>query len=56
MGGLILYVQSNQSEIIKSYFGLQGKSPLSLEDIASEFDLTREPGEEVPPKLEVQLN
>ena len=35
-------LSKRESDIIISYFGLNGKSPMSLEDIASRFGLTRE--------------
>lgn len=33
---------SREAEIVKSFFGLDGKSPLTLEEIGEQFDLTRE--------------
>lgn len=35
-------LSKREADIIKSYFGLEGNSPMSLEDIAFKFDLTRE--------------
>jgi RNA polymerase primary sigma factor len=33
---------SRESEVVSMFYGLEGKMPMSLEDIGSKFDLTRE--------------
>ncbi len=39
---ILSILSKREADIIKSYFGLNGSSPMSLEDIAEKFDLTRE--------------
>ena len=38
----ITTLSERESDVIKLYFGLDGKHPLTLEEIGEEFDLTRE--------------
>jgi RNA polymerase primary sigma factor len=33
---------SRESEVVSMFYGLEGKMPMSLEEIGSKFDLTRE--------------
>jgi RNA polymerase primary sigma factor len=38
----LMTLTSRESEIVKMYYGLNGKYPLTLEEIGDKFDLTRE--------------
>jgi len=44
-----------ESEIISSYFGLNGKAPMTLEEIGERFDLTRERVRQIKEKCIQQL-
>jgi len=44
-----------ESEIISSYFGLNGKTPMTLEEIGTRFDLTRERVRQIKEKCIRQL-
>ncbi len=48
-------LSERESEIISSYFGLNGKTPMTLEEIGTRFDLTRERVRQIKEKCIKQL-
>lgn len=48
-------LSERESEIISSYFGLNGKTPLTLEEIGDKFNLTRERVRQIKEKCIKQL-
>src|SRR3984957_9304017 len=49
------HLSERESEIISSYFGLNGKTPLTLEEIGDKFNLTRERVRQIKEKCIKQL-
>ena len=37
-----IYFNPREADVIRLYFGLSGKHPMTLEEIGEKFDLTRE--------------
>ncbi len=40
-----------EADVIRLYFGLEGKHPMTLEEIGEKFDLTRERVRQIKKKL-----